>query len=181
MRTQLKSNISKNDDMQPFKILISACLFGDNVRYDGNNKLLEHPILSRWKKDDCLFPVCPEVAGGLPVPRPAAEIQSNQQGRISIETIDGLDVSSAFSLGAECTLKLCLNNDIKIAILTDGSPSCGSQTIHDGSFQSKKIMGMGITTKLLRENNISVFSEGQIQQAYDLYLKLIDLPKKTHQ
>lgn len=159
--------------MQPPKILISACLMGDKVRYDGNHKLLEHTILSRWKKDNCLCPICPEVSGGLPVPRRPAEIQLDQEGRISIKTIDGLDVSPAFNLGAEHALKLCIKNDIKIAILTDGSPSCGSQTIYDGSFQSKKILGMGITAKLLRENKINVFTEAQIEQANDLYLEQV--------
>jgi len=166
--------------MRPSKILISACLMGDNVRYDGNNKLLEHPILHQWKKNNCLLSICPEVTGGLPIPRAPAEIQSSNDDHILITTITGKDVTAAFKSGAEKTLHFCLDNNIRIAILTDGSPSCGSETIYDGKFQSNKIAGEGVTTLLLRKNKIQVFNENQINLAYDLYCELNSSVRKQN-
>jgi len=145
---------------------------GDSVRYDGGNKLLEHPILRQWKQDKCLLSICPEVAGGLPIPRAPAEIQSSHDDHILVKTNNGRDVSNEFKSGAEKTLQFCFDNNIKIAILTDGSPSCGSETIYDGKFQSNKITGEGVTTLLLRKNNIQVFGENQIELAQDSYCKL---------
>ncbi len=158
--------------MQPTKILISACLLGENVRYDGKNKLLDHPIIRCWSEENRLISICPEVAGGLSIPRPAAEIQASQKGRILVTNVTGRDVSTEFEIGAQKTLELCLKNNIQIAVLTDGSPSCGRKSIYDGKFSSVKISGMGITTKLLMQNAIHVFTEYQLEKAHDLYLCL---------
>ena len=105
--------------MQPSNILISACLLGDNVRYDGSNKFLEHPILLQWIKDNHLLSICSEVAGGLSIPRAPAEIQSSHDNHILVTIITGKDVTAAFTSGAEKTLQFCLDNNIKIAILTE--------------------------------------------------------------
>lgn len=55
-------------------ILISACLLGNPVRYNGTDLLLDHPLLKQWHKEGKLISICPEVAGGLPAPRPPAEV-----------------------------------------------------------------------------------------------------------
>lgn len=146
-----------------YKILISACLLGERVRYDAKQKSLQHPLIDDWKKAGILLQVCPEVLGGLPTPRPAAEIQTN--GRVL--TGQGMDVTKAFKQGAEKTLALALKHKINIVILTERSPSCGSSNIYDGAFSKTVIDGQGITTKLLREHGIQVFNQFQLREAQD--------------
>lgn len=142
------------------KILISACLLGEDVRYDGGNCLQASPFIAKWRDEGRLVPICPEVAGGLTVPRLPAEIQPD--GRII--NIERKDVSDSFVRGAEKALQLCHEQNITIAILKEGSPSCGSSKINDGSFSGVKVAGSGATTRLLRENGILVFSELELEQ-----------------
>ncbi len=152
------------------KILISACLLGDSVRYDGQHKLIAHPIIEQWSKAGYLIKQCPEVSGGLSIPRPPAEIQDAEASAITVLTNQGEDVTQAFTDGANHTLQLCLQYNIKLAILTEGSPSCGSSLINDGNFSGNKIKGEGLTTRLLRQHQIKVFSHNQLESA-DLYFK----------
>jgi uncharacterized protein YbbK (DUF523 family) len=157
-------NCWKNSKMQ--KILISACLMGENVRFDGKNSKNSSEIIKKWQKDGCLVVFCPEVSGGLPVPRPPAEIQPDER----IITVEGSDVTAAFEQGAEKALDLCREHHIHIAILKEGSPSCGSALISDGHFSHTKISGQGVTTQLLEANGIFVFSENELDQA-EKYLR----------
>ena len=143
------------------KILISACLLGENVRYDAKKCKNGSKIIEKWQKSGRVIPLCPEVAGGLPVPRLPAEIQAD--GRII--NIEREDVTEAFNQGAQRALDLCREHDIAIAILKEGSPSCGSSRINDGDFSGNKIPGVGITARLLRDNGIRVFSEYELEQA----------------
>ncbi len=144
------------------KILISACLLGEAVRYDGGHCLKhldEHgfALIQSWQAQGLLLPLCPEVSGGLPVPRPAAEILGN-----SVRTREGVDVTAAFKAGANKALALCQQHQIQYAILKQGSPSCGNFLINDGSFQSVKIQGTGITASLLQRHGIQVFNETEL-------------------
>jgi uncharacterized protein YbbK (DUF523 family) len=141
------------------KILVSACLLGENVRYNGQTKPLFNKMLDLWSLEGRVIRVCPEVAGGLPVPRPAAEIDREHN---KIYTQQGIDVTEAFLSGAKKALDLCLKHKIKYALLKESSPSCGSLTIYDGSFSGTKIAGEGATTQLLRAHGIKVFSEQTI-------------------
>lgn len=134
---------------------------GENVRFDGINSKKTSKILEKWIKEDILITVCPEVAGALPVPRPPAEIQSDNR----IINIEGEDVSAAFEQGAQKALELCWKNNIHVAILKEGSPSCGSSLINDGSFEHVKIAGQGVTAKLLELHGVRVFSENELEQA----------------
>jgi uncharacterized protein YbbK (DUF523 family) len=143
------------------KILISACLLGFPVRYDGNSKPIQHPLISQWRQQGVLVSVCPEISGDLPTPRPAAEIQTD--GRVL--TQQNHDVSNAFKQGAQQALALCQQHNIKMAILKQSSPSCGSTLIYDGSFSQTKINGEGITCQLLRQHGIAVFDENTLEQA----------------
>ena len=147
------------------KILISACFLGEKVRYDGKIKTLTNPLLNRWNSEQRLVVVCPEVCGGLPVPRPAAEI--NQQSQ-QVVTEQGNNVSQYFILGAEQALVLCKKHAIKFALLKESSPSCGSQWIYDGTFTQQKITGQGVTAQLLIKNGIKVFSEDNIDQLAEI-------------
>lgn len=151
------------------KILISACLLGQPVRYDGQSKDIENTILELWKSEGLLVPVCPEVSGGLPVPRPAGEIQGIADdvltGRAQITTADNEDITRFYLRGAQHALSLCQQHRIRIAILKENSPSCGSTNVSDGSFSKNLIPGEGVTARLLRQNGIRVFSENEINQA----------------
>lgn len=154
-------------------ILISACLLGEKVRYDANHLLLEDKIIKRWIKMGILIPICPEVAGGLSIPRPPAEILSSDDRPLKVITSETQDVTNAFSTGASIALKTCHQHKIQMAVLTEGSPSCGSSKINDGSFSKTKIAGEGVTTKLLRKNNIKVFNQYQLQQANQCHQQLV--------
>lgn len=115
------------------RILVSSCFLGEKVRYDGKSKSLINDTLLLWKKQKQLISFCPEVAGGLSVPRQPAEIQQNNG---LIITCDGEDVSRQFIKGAQRALDICQQHDIHFALLKESSPSCGSTTIYDGSFQN---------------------------------------------
>jgi len=150
-------------------ILISACLLGNPVRYNGTDLLIDHPLLKQWQEERRLISTCPEVTGGLSAPRSPAEIV-NGDG-ISVlskqsQVIDNkkVDVTEAFLLGANQTLQIAKENNCKVAILTERSPSCGSSIIYDGSFSGIRKSGVGVTTALLEQNGICVFSQYQLEK-----------------
>lgn len=149
------------------RILVSACLLGQPVRYDGRSneqKVQEfHNILQQWQQTGWLIPVCPETAGGLPTPRPAAEIIAADgtqvlAGKAQVKSADGRDFTAAFIAGAEKTLQQAQQCNASIALLAARSPSCGSQGIYDGTFNGRLRDGMGVTTALLEQHGIRCFS-----------------------
>lgn len=150
------------------KILISACLLGEPVRYDGSGKLLHDQLIEHWQSEGRLVSICPEILAGFPTPRPPAEISRGLNGEdvlegyANIHESTGRDVTEMFRTGAEIALKIAQESDCKFALLTDGSPSCGSTYVYDGSFEGTKVIGMGVVTALLRRNGISVFAENQV-------------------
>lgn len=151
------------------KILISACLMGFNVRYDGKNQGQQQQDLKQIINDNEVIHFCPEVAGGLPIPRAPAEIQGQDahavlQGNAKVLDNTGTDVTKQFVKGAHLTLQRCLQDNIHYAILMERSPSCGSELIYDGSFSGTKISGQGITTALLRKHGIQVFHQNNLSQ-----------------
>lgn len=146
------------------KILISRCFLGENVRYNGEVISLNHPLLTLWQQQKRFIATCPEVSGGLPVPREPAEQQENSK----IITLSGKDVSEQFKLGAKQALTLCQQHNIRFALLKESSPSCGSTLIYDGSFTNQKIAGQGLTCKLLTEAGIDVFSEHNLEELVSL-------------
>ena len=144
------------------KILISACLLGENVKYDGGNNALESGILLAWQEEGVLVPLCPEVLGGLSVPRPACEVL---KGTTTVVAKTGEDVSAAFAKGAHESLRIAKEEGVCMAILKARSPSCGKDVIYDGTFTSTRVHDSGITCKLLQENGIVVFSEEELRLA----------------
>lgn len=146
--------------MKVAKILVSACLMGEKVRYDGNDNLLQHPLMQRWQQEQRLLMICPEVAGGLSVPRAPAE-----QIGTRIITFDGADVTAAFQRGAWRAQQLAQQQGVVMAILKARSPSCGVGQIYDGSFSRRLIAGDGVTAAALRQLGIAVFSELQLDAA----------------
>jgi uncharacterized protein YbbK (DUF523 family) len=149
-------------------ILISACLLGHKVRFDGKVMEPGHTLIQAWQDEGRLVAFCPEVAGGLAVPRPAAEIQGGDGRAVlsqqaTVETKTGKDVSNHFLSGAQQALVQCRSHGIRLAILKENSPSCGVHNIHDGSFSGRHINGSGVTTMLLKQAGLMVFSEDEIQ------------------
>jgi uncharacterized protein YbbK (DUF523 family) len=149
-------------------ILVSACLVGQPVRYDGSAKTLVHAALEKWKAENRLVVICPELAAGFSTPRPPAEIAEGQSGKDVLSSgarvieASGADVTALYVAGAQAALSLARAHECKFALLTDGSPSCGSRFIADGAFAGRKQRGEGVTTALLRDNGVEVFSEAEI-------------------
>lgn len=153
------------------RILVSACLLGRRVRYDGGAKTSADETLAAWRAEGRLVPYCPEVEGGLPVPRPPAEIEGGAggeavlAGEARIRTQAGADVTEHFLAGARGALELARSRGARLAVLKEGSPSCGVLQIYDGSFQGRKNPGRGVTAALLARHGIAVFNEDQIPLA----------------
>ncbi len=146
--------------MEKEKLLVSSCLLGENVKYNGSSNGLSKDILDKLKEKYELFSFCPEVAGGLPTPRIPCEIIS--QSPIKIINKNNEDKTKEFTSGANKTLMLCKKEGIKLALLKANSPSCSNKFIYDGSFSSRKINGLGVTTQLLRKNDIQIYNETEI-------------------
>lgn len=141
------------------KILVSACLLGVPCRYDGAGK--EHLDIQKLRqKGYDLIPVCPEVLGGLPTPRPPAERLPD--GRVV--TQEGVDVTAEYCSGAERALALAREQGCTLAVLKERSPSCGQGQIYDGTFSRILIQGSGETAQLLEENGIPVYGESQLEE-----------------
>lgn len=152
------------------KILVSACLVGRKVRYDGEASDAADDRLESWRREGRLVAVCPEIAGGLSVPRPPAEIRGGDgedvlEGTARLITDGGEDVTELFVAGARHALEVARRYGLRVAILKSRSPSCGSTTIYDGSFSGTKIEGMGVTAALLRREGLEVFNEKQLDEA----------------
>lgn len=153
------------------RILVSACLLGRPVRYDGRAKTSDDETLAAWRAEGRLVPYCPEVEGGLPVPRPPAEIEGGAggeavlAGKARIRTAAGEDVTEHFLAGAYRALELARAHGVRVAVLKEGSPSCGVLRIYDGSFQGRAVPGRGVTAALLARHGIAVFNEDQISRA----------------
>ncbi|CAM9212980.1 2-thiouracil desulfurase family protein [Acinetobacter bereziniae] len=152
------------------KYLISACLVGENVRYDAQNCL--HDKLKQLLDNQHAVVICPEVSGGLSTPRPSAEIVGGDGyavllGQAKVQDANGDDVSSAFIQGAEKTLKLAQQHQVTHIVLKANSPSCGSNMIYDGSFSGQKVQGKGVTTALLEQHGFVVLTEDEFLKQLD--------------
>ena len=131
------------------KIAVSSCLLGDNCKYNGGNNYSEKII--KFVEEHEVISVCPEVLGGLPIPRESAEIVN---GVVSLK--DGSSVDKKFRDGAEKAIRIVKENNADLVILQSRSPSCGVNTIYDGSFSGKLIPGQGVFSELLKKNGIKV-------------------------
>lgn len=146
------------------RVLISACLLGQPVRYDGGHKKLLHRLIDELQAAGRLVPVCPEMLGGLPTPRPAAEIRGIGDGDSVLDDLaiitsrDGLNMTPAFLSGAEAVLHIARSKQCRYAILAEKSPSCGSRQIYSGDFDGVLQYGRGVTAALLARNGITVIS-----------------------
>lgn len=139
-------------------ILVSSCLLDCKVRFDETSKPLQREHLRALEKKFNIVGVCPEVLGGLPCPRPPAEISRNRE----VLTKDGQVFSTFFLKGAHEALNICKNYGIQLAVLKSKSPSCGFGKIYDGTFSDCLINGNGITSDLLIKNGVKVINESEL-------------------
>ncbi|MEL7940494.1 DUF523 domain-containing protein [Pseudomonas delhiensis] len=151
------------------KILVSRCLLGHRVRYDGGSHG-PFDLLERWQAQGRVVALCPEVAGGLPTPRAPAEIPGGRgalvlEGQAPVVTLDGADVTRAFVRGAEQAMALVDRHGIRLAILKARSPSCGNRENYDGSFSGLRVPGEGVTAAALKRMGVLVFSEEELDAA----------------
>lgn len=137
------------------KIVVSACLLGENCKYSGGNNYSEKVM--KFLEGHQVIPVCPEVLGGLPVPRVPAEIVNG-----IVTNAEGTEVDREYRTGAERALKIALEQGAQLAVLQSRSPSCGAKEIYDGSFSKRKIPGKGIFAALLEENGIPILDLEEI-------------------
>ena len=154
------------------KVVVSACLLGKNCRYDGG-----HSRISELDDFDVDWvPVCPEEAGGLGTPRPAAEMQKDAEsilkGNGSVINNDGMNVTEKFIQGAEESLKTGITSGAEMAILKSRSPSCGIGGIYDGTFTNSLLDGDGIFAHLCRKSGINCISSDDSDQIKETLEKL---------
>ena len=139
-------------------IVVSACLMGQCVRYDGKVKNTLS-CLNELSEKYRLIPVCPEMLGGLGMPRPQSEIKNGK-----VINIEGNDVTEQFVKGAEEAYRIFEKNGAKMALFKESSPSCGVNTVYDGTFSGKKIEGNGITAGYFKDRGIKVISENELKE-----------------
>lgn len=151
------------------KILISACLVGEPVRYDAKGTPVDHELVRRWLAEGRLIPVCPEMLGGLPAPRACCEIlgagggAAVLAGTARVLAADGVDLTGPFVTGAGQVLAIAREQGAALAILKERSPSCGAHIIYDGCFASRRIAGSGVTAALLESAGLRIFSEHELE------------------
>ena len=139
------------------RVAVSACLLGENCKYNGHNNY--NLDVTKLKDRVEFIPICPETFGGLPTPRTPSEIKGS---KVFYKT--GENVTKNFKLGAQKALEIIEEKKIKVAILKDGSPSCGSTYIYDGTFTGATKPGVGLTAKILKEKGVKVYSEKELEK-----------------
>lgn len=155
------------------RILVSACLLGARVRYNGTDAVAAWPdleALERWQAEGRIAPFCPELAGGFPVPRPPAEIVGGEgrdvlAGTAQVTEAGGNLVTEYFVRGARLALAEAQRLGIRVAVLKEGSPSCGVHKLYTGDFSGTLRAGRGVTSELLEQHGVRVFSETQVSEA----------------
>ncbi len=167
-RTQVNSlQTLKERCVFMFPIIVSACLLGLPVRYDGRVVHYENTHLNRWRREGRLLAVCPEILAGLPTPRPKAEIINGDgkavlTGKARIKDMNGNDVTHDFIKGAMAVLRCAISYSVSTAILKENSPSCACHSVYDGSFSVVLQPGQGVTAALLQMNGVAVCSEDEL-------------------
>lgn len=141
--------------IKDMKIAVSACLLGENCKYNGGNNYSE--TVAKYVEGHEVVPICPEVLGGLPTPREPAEIVDGV-----VKHKDGSSVDEEFRFGAKLALDIVLKNQVELVILQSRSPSCGVKSIYDGSFSGKIIDGQGVFAAMLKDANIKMIDVADI-------------------
>ncbi|MFD1957849.1 DUF523 domain-containing protein [Paenibacillus thailandensis] len=146
-------------------IIVSSCLAGFEVRYNGSHRL--DRTVRKLLEEGKAAAVCPELMGGLPTPREAAEIvggggEDVLDGTAKVMDRLGNDVTELYVKGAYEALETARRLNATLIVLKEDSPSCGSASVYDGTFSGRKVDGGGVTTALLRRNGFKVISEREL-------------------
>ncbi len=134
-------------------IVVSACLLGVRCNHEGHSNT--SGAVRELARTHRLVPICPETVGGLPTPRPPAELQPD--GRVV--NAQGDDVTAAYLRGAGAAVRLARATGAEEAVLKARSPSCGCHEVYDGTFTRTLVAGEGVTARALREAGLRVRSE----------------------
>ena len=145
------------------RILVSACLLGEKCRYDGTSRECLHPIFAKWRSEGRLIAICPEVCGGLPVPRPPCELRGGKA-----LSCGGEDFTAQYLAGAQAAVMRARECGAALCILKENSPSCGVNRVYDGTFSGRLISGQGLCAQLLRQAGFAAFSENELEAAQEL-------------
>jgi uncharacterized protein YbbK (DUF523 family) len=150
-------------------ILVSSCLAGLKVRYNGTHSLNNE--ITKLVEENKAITICPELLGGFSTPREPAEIIGGNgedvlDGKAKVIEKSGKDVTELYIKGAYATLEKALEINATIVVLKENSPSCGSLKIYNGEFIGKKNEGMGVTSALLKRNGLRVISEEQFAETF---------------
>lgn len=148
--------------ISPLSVAVSACLLGEPCRYDGSSKPCQAALRLCKLPGVAVVPICPEVAGGLPTPRPASEIVGSGPDRRVVDD-QGNDRTKAFELGAQKVLELMRESGCTAAVLKAKSPSCGIGRIYDGSFSGQLVTGNGVAAELLLAAGIPAMDEARLE------------------
>ncbi|TWI57802.1 DUF523 domain-containing protein [Halalkalibacter nanhaiisediminis] len=148
-------------------ILVSSCLAGLEVRYNGTHRL--NNKISKLVEENKAVTICPELLGGFSTPREPAEIVGGEgedvlDGKAKVVEKSGKDVTELYIKGAYATLEKALKMNATTVVLKESSPSCGSSMIYNGHFKGEKIVGNGVTSALLKRNGFQVISEEQLAE-----------------
>jgi uncharacterized protein YbbK (DUF523 family) len=146
-------------------VVVSACLAGVACTHEAEPKTREWAV--RLVAEGRAVLVCPEVAGGLPIPRPAAEIVSGSgedvvAGRARVISEDGDDVTQQYMAGARKAADAARAANARLAVLKARSPSCGCGQIYDGTFRGELRAGDGVTAAMLKQEGIEVVSDEDV-------------------
>ena len=146
------------------KVIVSACLAGDNCKYNGGNNLNQK--MMEFLQTHEMIKVCPEVLDGLPTPRPSAEIVDGK-----VMNTEGKNITKEFTLGAQKAFEIVQQENPDLIILQSRSPSCGIKQIYDGTFSGKKIPGHGLFAELCIKAEYKVLDiediDGYLSGSYD--------------
>jgi uncharacterized protein YbbK (DUF523 family) len=148
-------------------LLVSSCLAGQEVRYNGTHCL--HEKIRQLIDQKKAVSICPELLGGFPVPREPAEITGGDgedvlDGRARVIEKSGRDVTELYITGAYAALKKAEELQVSTVVLKEFSPSCGSSVIYNGEFTGGKVAGDGVTSALLKRNGIRVVSDKELEE-----------------
>ncbi|MCA0985701.1 DUF523 domain-containing protein [Guptibacillus algicola] len=145
-------------------ILVSSCLAGLKVRYDGQHSLNDK--IRKLVEENKAISICPELLGGFSTPREPCEIIGGDgedvlNGKARVNEKSGRDVTDLYLKGAYTTLDKAIEMGATIVVLKENSPSCGSSMIYNGEFTGSRVQGNGVTSALLKRNGLRVISEEQ--------------------
>ena len=158
------------------KVLVSGCLGGAKIRFNATGVDMHDAIWQRWEQEGRLYHFCPEIAAGFGIPRPPAEIVNGTaanvlEGHAKVIEDSGADVTTQFLRGAELAVEVAAREGVIAAVLTDGSPSCGSTYQFSGNFDGKTQPGRGVVAELLVRAGVKVFPHTDLESA-DRFLRL---------